>query len=272
MFPLYLKKDSFEEVYRATIRNRARLNKSIAVKDNKCLRIMTYNIQIFGFNGKRSAEMVLDVLRDVCPDIIGFQEFKWNEAFLEGAKKLGYSQICYKPVSAGLGFGNAILSKIKMSDCAFHTYGTEYREPRNWVKASFYDGKLVIFNTHLDVFDKTGRTRLAQIEELLKEAKAEIAKGKLVVVMGDLNSMRRDDYTKEEIENIEHYSARHPLDFKVAERIDESGLLYEVGFPVKFSVKTGKRVDFIYLSRKFSKGGNVYYSEASDHLPLFCDL
>jgi endonuclease/exonuclease/phosphatase family metal-dependent hydrolase len=127
----------------------------------------------------------------------------------------------------------------------------------------------------LDVFDDSGETRLKEIDEVIAYLDQN-ATGVPTIVMGDFNSLKKDDYLDKEIEWLSLNNQNYPLDFQVVDRMESAGFHEVFGKGMfKYSVWSARRIDFIFirnidLSRIVSTG--VMYTPASDHLPIFVDL
>jgi endonuclease/exonuclease/phosphatase family metal-dependent hydrolase len=121
-----------------------------------------------------------------------------------------------------------------------------------------------IYNTHLDVQDASGETRTQQIRRLL--SCATVYKENTVVV-GDLNCIRRADYTAAHWNKIKESSC------VTWTAITEIG--WEDRTQQSLSVWSGKRVDFVLLHETTClvvQNQWISPSIASDHFPLVVDL
>ena len=108
-----------------------------------------------------------------------------------------------------------------------------------------------------------------------------------VVIMGDFNSYRRDDYSEEDLDKLKKIKKYHgwPDIFETPKKIRSLGYVdsfvkffkttkQKGNFP-KNTSKYGGRVDFIFVNKEISfpiLGCYVMFTELSDHLPNICDL
>lgn len=167
-----------------------------------------------------------------------------------------------------------------------------------------------VYGTHLDVFDTTEKRRVGEIKELLELAQQEIDKNKHanVVLVGDFNAVRKKDYQYTVYgENLEAgdknlvvggknlaVGDKRVWDLLVADNAlrkelvtstDALELVGKQGFAdsfaraafagPKFTVWPGTVVDFLFLNKGWQLpvvGSYVYYSAASDHLPVIMDV
>src|ERR1700679_871931 len=134
------------------------------------------------------------------PDVILLQELTFRGVtkikFEADMKKLGFVHIAYGFAADLYGeggenfFGQATCSKIPFEKTASLKLKAFRGEARNALFTYFPD--LVLVNTHLDVWDKTGETRLAEMKQIVKK----IGTSKTAALLcGDFNTQRREDYT-----------------------------------------------------------------------------
>jgi endonuclease/exonuclease/phosphatase family metal-dependent hydrolase len=141
---------------------------------------------------------------------------------------------------------------------------------------------LWVINLQLDVYDVTGKTRIAESQRVLDYINSNIPNQDFVVVMGDFNSVRHQDYTPKHwkwLQKVAMSRDGRGQDTSVAELFSKSGFreaadILEIRIPV--SVWSGKRVDFMFLSQRFQKHHIQSFAidpqNLSDHAPLVLDL
>lgn len=188
-----------------------------------------------------------------------------------GLKYHNYCIASFVHSEQNTAFGNIILSKIKPKNNVYQTNtinnlgDIDQGRCFSYVQYKAYD----VYNTHLDIFDRTGNTRLEQIESILKFIQ-ENSKNKSVVLLGDLNSLYYNDYLPEEQEWLAKNKGRQ--DDRVINAILEAGFV-DVFPRNKYSVWSGRRVDYIWVRGDLvTKNSYAYYTNVSDHFPLIADL
>jgi endonuclease/exonuclease/phosphatase family metal-dependent hydrolase len=130
--------------------------------------------------------------------------------------------------------------------------------------------KMIVCTVHLDVFDFTGKTRLIEIQEVIAFLKKF---NEPIILMGDLNALRYQDYTDDERQWLARNNQGYPLDFDVVKELEAHGY-QDVFRNFKYSTWTGRRVDYIFTKNFPYKivGTYVYYTSVSDHLPVIMDI
>jgi endonuclease/exonuclease/phosphatase family metal-dependent hydrolase len=176
-------------------------------------------------------------------------------------------------------FGNILLSKPSLDIpeglplTSYVEGGLEYGRCATFAYLSDYD--LVVCNLHLDVFDKTGKTRIREIDQIIRYLNQRYANTP-TIVMGDLNALKRSDYTDLEVRWLAKNNQGFPLDFQTIDTLGSAGFtdVFNEG-SFKYSVWSARRIDFIFvrnitIEKIISTG--VMYTPVSDHLPIFVDI
>ncbi|AYV84130.1 MAG: exodeoxyribonuclease III [Hyperionvirus sp.] len=139
-----------------------------------------------------------------------------------------------------------------------------------YVKVPYKESVLHIYGTHSDVASED--TRLAQITYIVNQIKTNhTAKNDISFVLGDFNTIDRAQYTSNpEIINNPFLATSG----KLIAYLKEHGFidLFEPD-PPQMTTWNNTRVDFIFCNKKLTNyTKNVYYTKASDHLPIFITL
>lgn len=125
-----------------------------------------------------------------------------------------------------------------------------------------------IIGTHLDVASET--TRLEQITKIItKYNSLRDVPNNIIIIMGDFNTFNMEDYKQTE--------------FETSEYTRENGLVYNylkgLGYLDLTSTSTPlvtawgmTRVDLIFSSHSVNFDPHIYYTKASDHLPVIVDI
>eukprot|EP00742_Colponemidia_sp_Colp-10_P002922 GILJ01003119.1.p1 GENE.GILJ01003119.1~~GILJ01003119.1.p1 ORF type:complete len:1028 (+),score=139.88 GILJ01003119.1:53-3085(+) len=188
------------------------------------LRIATFNI-FMGQNGFEENKLVKDIF-DLDADIIGLQEVRllirnpgesrdlvnevktFHEMYPGLESEYKYIFTCYSETVNDFWFGNVILSRYSFTaDCIKLPDVTEpVREKRSAIFAVVKTGygsindpklsgeqhKVLVVNTHLDVYDVTGAVGLGQMADLMN--RISLRNIDKVVLMGDFNTHRNKDF------------------------------------------------------------------------------
>jgi endonuclease/exonuclease/phosphatase family metal-dependent hydrolase len=287
------------------------LNKCIpshAFGDGIC-RIATYNVHYWtnawtGFNQCGNFDVILATIENVKADILILQEVNWdksqwndlsNSEIIQKFEALGYKYNIFGEAAKiyGAPFGNVIFSKYPFEKSVSAKYNViKNGEDRSYVHVSIElspGHKISIFGTHLDVFDESGAIRKQQIEILTKKID-ELKIDKNILVAADFNEVRECDYQynvegksvwemlKTDNKTRDNKTRDNQTPVTVAEHLTKSGYIdcfSKSNFPApKFTVWSGTMVDFIYLKNWDLDivGCYVYYSAASDHIPVIMDV
>jgi endonuclease/exonuclease/phosphatase family metal-dependent hydrolase len=126
-----------------------------------------------------------------------------------------------------------------------------------------YIGSFEIVGTHLDVYDKTGDTRVQQIQSLLSSRN----NPSTTLVVGDLNFARQSDYSGE---LWERFGPLPTAAWDVIEGNRWNDVIGENGF----SVWSGRRVDYALMHKSSTIKVNAHFgvTSLSDHLPIVVDV
>lgn len=124
----------------------------------------------------------------------------------------------------------------------------------------------IIINTHLEV--KTEEERVKQIKELLKNIEQI---NKPILICGDLNTIRREDYSNSKWEKLMVEKRKYMFEPKVIDILEKNGFK-DVGFSFKNNINTSywdRRVDYFFIKNMVV---NDYFVDTSnvisDHHPI----
>jgi endonuclease/exonuclease/phosphatase family metal-dependent hydrolase len=168
-------------------------------------------------------------------------------------------------------FGNAILSKYQIQGAENHKIEIENNEIRSLVllKTPYFNLNV----THLDVISE--EVRLKQYEKMLKLMDHK----KPNIFMGDFNSLRFEDYSKENWRNIEKVRKEKNWELPQTDLIREvEKSFYDVWSnstdqEVSGTCRFNTRIDYIFISKennfKIQEFKRIVNDEISDHYPLF---
>lgn len=174
------------------------------------------------------------------------------------------------------------------------------------------DGNAIsVYGTHLDVWDETGTKRVQEVQELIAAAQPDPRDPhQNIILAADWNAVREQDYrytiapqlTAWEIQTA-NFKARHPhlntIPTDALTHIETSGFIDSFAqaltstknrgklltdLPLArliasthptYTVWTGTVVDFIFCGPRWKlpiAGSYVYYTSASDHVPVIMDI
>ena len=272
-------------------------NRLIPPKPKNGVRVVTYNVHFWTdpFELDINHKDVMTMIRYLDIDIIGLQEalipggnerdshssFGWTIKDTFGQLlRFGYTiNGCRasKVASRGrTGFGNilAVSEDVPVLSSESMILPASKEARCAVIKTvNLFGRKTVIATVHLEVADKTGKTRRQQIHRLLEFLETEYPEAPKMV-MGDFNCLRYEDYTPRERDWISRNS-RGGIDYDTIREIEGRGYtdLFASGC-LKFTVWTGRRVDYVFVKDFPFKiaSTQVFYTPVSDHLPLVVDL
>lgn len=173
------------------------IEKIPSLKSHGLLHILTYNIfgwkknKTFGNNFSR----VVKLLRESDADIIGLQEVIRNDKLEKLAKELNMDYIFAPAMSSD--FGNALLTRFPIAKYSVHELKVGSHEIRSLICAQIKVANILLHVnvTHLDVESES--TRLVQLKKIF-----DFVGSQPHLLVGDFNSLRKQDYTNEQWELI----------------------------------------------------------------------
>lgn len=219
----------------------------------------------------------LEAIKTINPDIVIFQEYTIKAD--RDLEQLHYNHHHF--IKTAGYFGNAIFSRFPFRTIKEAFYTTTYQEPRCYIAAEIIlpnNQPITIYGTHLDTFDNSEQTRHIQIQELINAT----SNTKNVIITGDLNSIRKEDYDTKTwglIKNdFTNRTRQQEVPQLVSSHLKQGGFADCFSFAhlekPKYTVWNGTVVDYILLKNWELPlaGCYVYYSNASDHLPIIMDI
>ncbi|MFA7000224.1 MAG: endonuclease/exonuclease/phosphatase family protein [Candidatus Paceibacterota bacterium] len=259
------------------------------INKTKILKIAHYNI----FNGgTKRLSKIAKVIKEIDPDICGLLECVGWENDVEKYKKYfkskGYAFFYF--IKANSKYNISVISKIELKVTAIRS-GIRHAI----IKAEIVDTRyasLNIFYIHLS--PKSEKDRLGEVSILLKK----ISKQENTIIMGDFNSLSRQDNYKEEklLKNfkkngITKYGEDY-LNFDVISKIEKNKFIdiyryfnnkFRHTAPTKSNTdinhKERVRIDYAFTNKEILKrirGSKIHKSKlaeiASDHYPLYVEI
>ncbi|MCX5925632.1 MAG: ankyrin repeat domain-containing protein [Candidatus Dependentiae bacterium] len=285
-------------------------NGYIPEKDRSIARVATYNVHKWrNPKNKRNYKGILDTIKAINADVLVLQEVVFPDGNTCAAdfKELGYEYQVSK--DTGNTLHNMIVSKYPFIQEPIKKVYTVDQDSRDLEKRNFIntrvqlpDGNtLSVYGTHLDVRDASGKKREEEVKELLAAAGADESKN--ILLAADWNAERKKDYQYTFRSQAKPQSAAAAVDdklvwdllganFKVRnpelgaiptgalDAIETKGFqdsFTRAKVPVNptYTVWTGTVVDFIFCAPTWQlpvDGSYVYYSSASDHVPVMMDI
>jgi endonuclease/exonuclease/phosphatase family metal-dependent hydrolase len=257
------------------------VNKNEFVKKSKdSVRILSFNVNNWtNVDNKYTINEIFDLINESDADIVGL-----NEAMFFGDKskkdfnlmledsKYKYVEMCNNRYGI-----NILMSRYPITYQKVISLGKDPIKKLNRyaLKCTIDIGKkkpLNILLTHLDVFDETEDTRLAQITSIIEKIDT------TYLIMGDLNSLRKDDYTDKEWKLLVDNDKKRCVETqtKVTDYIESNDFkITDSCYYFSVSVWSMRRVDYIYIGTTFPHNisdTNLYVTDTSDHLPIYVDV
>ncbi len=250
------------------------------------LRLISYNIAhgrgfslYQGFhssNGiRKNLEKIASIINEQSPDIVAFQEIDqsshWNnhiDLLKHIQDETGYAYSEHGILNTRFGrkplcYGNAFLSKHPISNCVVTPFGDKSLGEKGFMEARIQKGgtDIEIINLHLDF--RSRRTRIAQIETILKRIRQlteSRSNAHPPIICGDFNtgSKRFSDAVRQFL--VRAATHAHYTYYPRNQRT----------FPAHFP---SRGLDFILVPQPIAVSeARAIKSFASDHLPVSIDL
>lgn len=269
--------------------------------NDDAVRIATYNVHMWkDAHEAKNFDGIMRTISQVNADIVVLQEVYMfdKELILKQLKTLGYEYTIAGRTATfgGRFFGNMMVSKYPFASAPLvKTYDADQKyagERRCYIKSVVqlpHDKKVTIYGTHLDVYDETETLRTKEIEELI----ADSAHSKTpCIIAADYNAVRKKDYQydvngKNVWELLNENSKRRikmPTQTRALETLEQSHFIDSFTQNgqqnPRATVWSGTAVDFLYLNKAWQQPNTdlnlgksyIYYSSASDHLPILMDM
>jgi endonuclease/exonuclease/phosphatase family metal-dependent hydrolase len=261
--------------------------------DNKNLMITSYNMHFFSpaiidklFDEKiaQGIQNLLKFCSETNSDILILQEALFNPEIIAIFKNYDYiPYVCNTYKLDKYYFGNMILIKndITIKKFSKELYISGYKEHKKCivnVVIEYQNMMISIYNIHLDVWDRTGKCRLEQIEKLIK--KVEIDTCPNIILVGDFNSIKKSDYSENEINALKKLYEKYTKNpFKEIQFLIRKGFkdVASEYFKEKIipTVWSKQRVDFFFVNEGFKFDILQYHTHTisgSDHFPISIEL
>lgn len=270
----------FAQNYHTFVNQLITLNDKIkphtSIKKNNALRVMSFNVHKFSdAKRKPTATQMLEIFYTTNPDVLVFQEAELENPVVLELKKRGYIHTVFGGIDSKSSFGNLLLSRYPLKRNSVHYFKSnddiKMGRTRSFIKAeldlsAFNKKNLVIYGTHLAIYTQVpgytkaniepdNQIRLLEVKEIVAMIQKENAQ-KNVLLAGDFNH----DYSS----TVEQYLNDH--NFK--DCFETRGISHF------FTSIYGHIVDFIKTKfiDLYASGCYVYFTTASDHLPLIMDV
>lgn len=265
--------------------------KQIHLKKLDSIRILTYNVHGFRDVLKQdSKDEIFSIIKKIDADIVVLEEFTLYGYqalinFEESVKLL--KTFGYKDFMTDTKNYNMLASKIELKNPVVEYLGKDpyHMCPRYCMIAEieFNNQKICIVGTHLDVYDNSGETRVKQINIILKKIiDRKIGDDGKIIIVGDFNCLRADDYTEEEISHILRADLKRGIkDTSNKDMIDAVHVLEgndfieasaQLGVRLSCSVWANRRCDYIYGKNITFQSLNMVKNASSDHYPYYADI
>lgn len=251
-------------------------NKSeIPIKSENIVRIMTFNVHMWrDYKNEPNTDDVISLINSSNADIVGltesvfFGDKKADKIIREHFKGTNYKYFALCNPKYGI---NIMISKYPITNVFVRPLGLDPSMKVNryalLCRIALTDKSIDIVLTHLDVYDETEKTRTEQIMKILEKTDNDI-------VMGDFNSLRKDDYTEDEWNKIVEINKSRNTE-TVCYVTDSMVLNDFVTDKINMSVWSMRRVDYIYINKnspyEIIKTFTIP-TTISDHFPIVSDI
>lgn len=251
-------------------------------KDEKTFRICTFNVHMFiDYQNKENIDNIFDDIDKLDCDVIFLEETMFfNKSTKTKFYDFALSRYkCMKVCNERYGI-NTILSKHKIDGVKIIPLGKGSVGKINRYATSCFVNigtkRFQIVGCHLDVYDETEVSRCKQMEIILKHIQLDNS-----IILGDLNALRKDDYTYTQWEKIKQIDK----DRNVTSQTQLTSLIENNNFidsfkmahidPPTISTWSDRRVDYIYINKNSNidnVSSHVYKTLSSDHYPIYIDI
>jgi exonuclease III len=303
-----LRRDDLVSYFVKDCRRDAPHNATIPHVNKHIMRVATYNIHHwrpphhafntpFDYACNDHFNQIISTIKKVNADILIVQEmliFDWD-VIKKAFEAMGYycslNAFFQSATYHNCPFGTMIFSKIKTTKPYLKkTYETQIplaQELHGFIKMMVElpnNQELIVYGTHLDVQDNTEHIRYGQVQELIRYANKETVP---CIVAADFNAIRAQDYAYL-VNNIpvwhllnDDHKKRAGFDVPTsALNLFKENKFFDCFTQAAlknpyYSVWNGTVVDFLWLNNQWNlpiSGCYVYYSSASDHLPIIMDI
>jgi endonuclease/exonuclease/phosphatase family metal-dependent hydrolase len=279
-----------ETAFQKDMDNYSCFNQIIPQKTANTIRIFCLNVHYWTSIDSKTINhpQIIQIIEQLRPDIVALQEVLIpgdgekdshcvNNFTIKGTfRSLNRYQIITSNTSKNMcvgktQFGNVLASTSSLSDINIVKLPAK-KESRSAIigklKLSNND-EILIINLHLDVYDKTGQIRRDQIKNIMYNLdNIDLP----IIMMGDFNSLRKNDYTESENVWLANNSPGG-IDYETIELVESYGFT-DVFTNLKYSVWSGRRVDYIFVKnfKRTITGTYLYYDDLSDHISLIMDF
>lgn len=272
------------------------------ISNDESVRVATYNVHMWkDAHGAKNFDAIMNTISQVNADVLVLQEVLMfdKEYIMKRLKELGYVHTSAGRTATfgGTFFGNMVVSKYPFNTSAslIKTYDADQKYPgerRCYIKSTVQlpqNKEITVYGTHLDVYDETENLRTQEIQELI----ADSAHSKTpCIIAADYNAVRKKDYQYEVngksvwamLNESNKKRTGMPTQTRALETLEQHNFVDSFTSNnqqnPRATVWSGTAVDFLYLNDAWQKQNAdlslgksyVYYSSASDHLPILMDM
>ena len=246
------------------------------------LMITSYNVHLFSppIGPQLGVERLLKFCEKTGSDVVLVQEALFDPNIISIFKNAGYiPYVCNTYKIGQYYFGNMILIRdhIIIRKFSRELYISGYKDHKKCivnVVIEYHNTTISIYNIHLDVWDRTGKCRLEQINKLLEKVKMDKAQN--ILIGGDFNAIKESDYSEDERAALKKFYSTFTKDpFKEIEFLMGKGFRDCANRHITPTVWTKQRVDFFFVNRGFTFDVSNYSTHTisgSDHFPISIEL
>ena len=288
--PKHSSKEKLIESYLKDNTINSKYNNLIPIKNPKHIRLMNYNICLWNtIYEKDNLYEISKIIIDTNPDIIILTEVLWSDNLELFKKKLDkqYNFIPHKCKKNRIcPICTLIISKYKILDVNSYPLNKNEIDDCDIECQSIIHAiielptkNIDIFAIHLDVYDETENTRYNQMVNLL-ETIHKYKQNNSIMIIGDYNSLYRDNYNKKELKWLEENNLHREIPIKTQYKaidylVSQNYYNCDLDNENKYTVWSGRTVDYMFVNDTFEYHiDNIYryFSNASDHLPIILDI
>ena len=269
-------------------------NRIIPKDTNVNLRVMSWNINEWkndlGFQNNGTKRDIVEVINKIDPDFIGLQRVAFPQTIIQQSddEKTKLNQILGTKLETAAvckdthNLYNALLyKKNEFKPTKYETVDIGDGSCAGFLETKVNGKDIAIITIYLDV--NNSKKRVENLNQLYDKLIKQLIQKELknIIILGNFNSYREADYNKDQLDKLKEFkSSEWPNIFEATKKIKEMGFVesfnkFNQEYPIN-TAKSGGRVDFIYVYKKWEFGRKVraytHYGSQSSHLPIILDF
>jgi endonuclease/exonuclease/phosphatase family metal-dependent hydrolase len=242
------------------------------------LRIVTWNINNYFF-ASPDPDQVIKRIKDINADIILLNEISIDDPKIKTMDSIYNINKC----NSNNNYGNVLLSdkKINIGDITEKKMAATPSRYKCYIKIDFPQYDMIIYGTHLTVYDKHNSIGNDQLEIIINDIIENKICDKNILIMGDMNKKYEfDTYDALQLKTINE-SKREKFNDRFKKILKNGKCNFTEVFELNkinpgLSHWSHRRIDYIFINDAFIKNYDIIpfivYCTESDHMPVAVDI